>query len=557
MRTFFSFRIFNMRFFVFKSVNLRISYLFITTALVTLLNLLSIETIEAIEVPHIGDETLAKVTPEERAKYGQLFLRYIHGQQQTVFDPIILNYLKYDLLPKLQKNHDDPIVPKLLLINSTEINAFAAPDNIMGINLGLFIHAHTESEFASVIAHELGHMKYDHFALKLQQGKNQLRNNVLLLIASILIASQTESSDAATAVNIAGQTLNADQQAEYSRHLEMEADYYALKLLADDDFDIHAMPSFFERLRQQYPISESAVTPSFVKTHPLTANRISYTQARASQHSAQRKSILEDKTDIDYALIRTRILCNTAQSTAQMYEYYLEKFNESNFTENIQTNKSSAIDSKERIISAYGALSCSTRARIRLDEGLRKYLLEEQSTRNNTIIRQTLLEHDIAMSKIAINEAGGSEKNLTVRNKTESLIKTSPVLNTEYDKALAIKHYHTALSTYTSDPTQTTQSSQHSQSSQPNEEYSRALNLLNEIKYELNIYPQFWQLKRENAYLRQDKVGHYLAEAEIAYLLNNLELSKEKFEEALKLSTHFSTQSQIKYRLQELAALEN
>ncbi|GIR63385.1 MAG: hypothetical protein CM15mP68_0510 [Pseudomonadota bacterium] len=52
----------------------------------------------------------------------------------------------------------------IIVVDNPEINAFAAPGGIIGINLGLLLYAQDIHEYSSVVAHEFAHISQRHFA---------------------------------------------------------------------------------------------------------------------------------------------------------------------------------------------------------------------------------------------------------------------------------------------------------------------------------------------------------------------------------------------------------
>ena len=60
---------------------------------------------------------------------------------------------------------------ELFAVDDPAINAFALPGGFIGVHVGLLIAAETESEVASVLAHEIGHVTQRHIARMLAQQK--------------------------------------------------------------------------------------------------------------------------------------------------------------------------------------------------------------------------------------------------------------------------------------------------------------------------------------------------------------------------------------------------
>ncbi|HAS29760.1 MAG TPA: peptidase M48, partial [Alcanivorax sp.] len=82
----------------------------------------------------------------------------------------------------------------------------------------------------------------------------------------------------------ATQAASIQAQLAYSRHNEYEADRVGMQILAAAGMDPSAMPRFFERMLEQQRYSGDP--PEFLLTHPLTAERVADSRARARSLSA-------------------------------------------------------------------------------------------------------------------------------------------------------------------------------------------------------------------------------------------------------------------------------
>lgn len=85
---------------------------------------------------------------------------------------------------------------------------------------------------------------------------------------------------------IGSQALATEAAAAHSREHEREADRVGMQILAGAGFDVRAMPRFFERLHRQsvMNVGDNTFIPSFVRSHPLTAERLSETAMRANTY---------------------------------------------------------------------------------------------------------------------------------------------------------------------------------------------------------------------------------------------------------------------------------
>lgn len=257
---------------------------------------------EENNLPSLGDSSSSMISPAQEYEMGRRWLRQLRGSISTVSDPIVQDYLE-NLSYKLAF-HSPLQQPdfSLAIIRDTSINAFAAPGGIIGINVGLLIHAETESEAAAVLSHELGHLSQRHYARQLSDQKQNPWIYLSALLASIALATQGQN-DGAIALGLGVQAATIEKGLSYSRLYEQEADRIGMQTLVDSGFDPKAMPIFFERLEKES--RQVGNVPEFLMTHPLTASRIADSYSRAQKYSEKYKS-----DSLSYQLSRVRFLIN-------------------------------------------------------------------------------------------------------------------------------------------------------------------------------------------------------------------------------------------------------
>lgn len=252
------------------------------------------------DLPHLGDGAALAITPDQEYQLGRLFLRQLRGQAATVADPLVQDYLErlcYRLAFNSPLQHPDL---SLVILRDRSINAFAVPGGVIGVNVGLLLHAQTEAELASVLAHELGHLSQRHYIRRVADSKQSAWLSLAGFLATVAIAAAGDSQGAYAAAATT-QAAMIDRALAYSRQFEQEADRIGMQTLVDAGLDPHAMPDFFQRMERQSRIAGSI--PEFVLTHPLTASRIADTYNRARKYP---EKLSEDS--LDYQLARMRFI---------------------------------------------------------------------------------------------------------------------------------------------------------------------------------------------------------------------------------------------------------
>lgn len=233
--------------------------------------------VTSLDLPNIGDSTGSILSPEYERRLGQAFLSQVRKQANIIKDPEIENYIKsigYRLV-----SHSDNNTQQFtfFIINEPTINAFAAPGGIVGINSGTILSSSTESELAGVMAHEIVHVTQRHMARSFERQSTLSIPMMAAMLGAIIIA--TQNAEAGKAALIAAQGAAAQMQINFTRSNEQESDRIGMQLLARAEFNPRGMPAFFEKLQQDSRYQGQA--PEFLRTHPLTTNRIADTRARA------------------------------------------------------------------------------------------------------------------------------------------------------------------------------------------------------------------------------------------------------------------------------------
>src|SRR5690606_36936393 len=155
----------------------------------------------------------------------------------------------------------------------------------IGVHSGLVTAAMTESEFASVLAHEIAHVSQRHIARQLQaQSQIGALSMIGMVIAMLAASSNPQVAEAAA---VAGSAAPVAAFLNYSREFEREADRLGYQILRAAEFDVHAMPSFFERLQRSTRLYENNA-PGYLRTHPLTTERIADMQHRTREERPAR-----------------------------------------------------------------------------------------------------------------------------------------------------------------------------------------------------------------------------------------------------------------------------
>lgn len=286
-------------------------------AILTLLLFLAQGTVShaVIDLPSIGEATEAYLSTEEEQYYGEEFMRSVRRSFEIIGDPEVQGYIESlgNRLVVSTGIRDRKFT--FFVIRDPMINAFAGPGGYIGINSGLILTAQTEAELASVVAHEIAHVTQRHLARAFEAASRMSMPMTAAIIAAIILGSRggSQVGEAAIAAATAG---SIQQQINFTRLHEKEADRIGLQILADSGFEPRAMPRFFERLHQASQLYDN-LQLEFLRTHPVTLTRISDTGNRAEQYPEMAETI-----NPNYLLIRERVRILQHANPRRSLEYY-------------------------------------------------------------------------------------------------------------------------------------------------------------------------------------------------------------------------------------------
>lgn len=243
--------------------------------------LLTPSALHAQALPNLGGTDGEELSPLMERRLGEQVMTNIRRDPDYLDDAAALDYLNQFggilLSSSPEARGDTGYDFFFFAVRDPSLNAFALPGGFIGVHTGLVLAAQSESELASVMAHEIGHVSQRHIARMIG---NQ-RQGALLPLAGLLLAALAarSSPDLAGAAMMGGTGLAAQRQLSFGRDAEREADRIGLNMLRGAGFEVNGMVQFFGRL-QSASRSRNDSAPSYLRTHPLTTERIADIEAR-------------------------------------------------------------------------------------------------------------------------------------------------------------------------------------------------------------------------------------------------------------------------------------
>jgi predicted Zn-dependent protease len=256
-------------------------------------------------LPDLGDVSAATLSESQERTIGNRIMREARVDPAFVDDPEVADYISgigSRLLGGVEGGRRDL---DFFAVQDDTINAFALVGGHIGVHTGLIALTQNESELAGVMSHEIAHIVQRHQARAIH-GQSRAQLTSLAALALAILASRGASSSQASQVTEAAvasaSAFQIQNMLDYTREHEREADRVGLTILERTGFDPRGMGTFFERLLRANRLNEFKGAPSYLRTHPLTTERIAEMQDRLQSMSAR---MVPDS--FEYRLVRARI----------------------------------------------------------------------------------------------------------------------------------------------------------------------------------------------------------------------------------------------------------
>ena len=256
-------------------------------------------------LPTLGDTARADLSPFLERKLGEEIMNDIRRDPDYLDDDAIIEFLNnfgenlvsYAPGARGETNADF----FFFAVRDPMINAFALPGGFIGVHSQLIISAQSESELASVLSHEIGHVQQRHIARMIGQQKQDALLPLAALLLAALVGKAGGGADAAMGVMMGGQGLAIQRQLNFSRDAEREADRVGFQTMRAAGYDTSGMVAFFKRLQSTTRVYGEA--PAWLSSHPLTGERIADIQSRIGDNP----KVMHIRPDsIEFHLVRAR-----------------------------------------------------------------------------------------------------------------------------------------------------------------------------------------------------------------------------------------------------------
>ena len=251
-----------------------------------------------IKLPDIGDSSQSVFSSSLEREVGDAFMRQVRASATLVDDPEVADYVQSLGYSLTSTGGGASTGFNFFVVHEDAVNAFAAPGGWVGVNTGLILASESESELAAVLAHEIAHVTQRHIARSIELSERSNIAALAGLLAAVAIGIANPEAGSAAAATVLGS--QAQQQLNFSRTNEQEADRVGIQMLLDAGFDPSAMAGFFEKLQTASRYYRRP--PEFLSTHPVTTSRIADAQGRARQFGVRQHS-----DSVIYRMVRAKL----------------------------------------------------------------------------------------------------------------------------------------------------------------------------------------------------------------------------------------------------------
>jgi beta-barrel assembly-enhancing protease len=276
------------------------------------------------DLPDIGSPASSSLTINDEYRIGLQVVRQLRDQGQIIEDPEATEYLQA-LGSRIvaQASTENAQRFQFFFVRDDTINAFALPGGFIGVNYGLVLATRNEAQLAGVLAHEIAHVTQRHIARRVHTQGRQSIATMAAILAAILVGAATGSSDAALGGISMAQGAAMQQQINFTRANENEADRVGMGFLAAAGFDPYGMPDFFETMgrRDSLQATSRNALPEILQSHPVTTNRIAESRARAAQY----KDVKPSAESVSYSLTRERLRVLVTPPEENVRRYYADR----------------------------------------------------------------------------------------------------------------------------------------------------------------------------------------------------------------------------------------
>jgi len=270
------------------------------------------------DLPDLGSPAESVLSHTDEYRLGAMVARELRDQNALLEDPEVSEYIQSVGQRLASQSAMGGEFFHYLVVKDTSINSFAVSGGYVFMFTGLILVSSTESELAAVMAHETAHITQHHIARQIRNQSQQSLTTAAAILGAILLGA-IGGGQAAEGGIAAATGLAAQQQINFTRDNEAEADRVGMGYLAGAGYDPNAMANIFETMSRHEGLYETYI-PAMLIDHPVTSDRLGEARARAAQFPPRK-----GKDSQSFLLIRERVRVLTATGDVNLAQTYEQK----------------------------------------------------------------------------------------------------------------------------------------------------------------------------------------------------------------------------------------
>jgi predicted Zn-dependent protease len=218
------------------------------------------------------EKTYQDITPEQEYYIGRSVAATVLAAYKP-YDAAALNQYVNTLGQTLALSSDKPETfggYHFLVLETDEVNAFAAPGGLILVSRGLLRCCRSEDALAAVLAHEIGHVQGQHGLKAIKKGRLTSALTIMAVEAGKTLAGENMAQVVKAFEGSVTDVTSTLMNSGYARGLETEADAAAVQILARAGYDPRALADLLSQMAPRL----AADARGFGKTHPSPEARL-------------------------------------------------------------------------------------------------------------------------------------------------------------------------------------------------------------------------------------------------------------------------------------------
>ncbi len=219
-----------------------------------------------------SSKAFEQFTPKQKHYIGRTVGVQVLGQYKVYANPAATRYVNVlgQTLAAVSDHPETYAGYRFLILDTEEVNGFAAPGGLIFVTRGLLRCCKTEADLAAVLAHEIGHVQLDHGMKSVKKGRF---TKALAIMGTEAARTYSDAEAASLAEHLEDSVADMTDKLlnGYDRGMEYDADEVAVVILKRLGYNPTGLKNLLVVLGEKTHKKDSG---GFGKTHPKPSNRV-------------------------------------------------------------------------------------------------------------------------------------------------------------------------------------------------------------------------------------------------------------------------------------------